>query len=128
TAVLARTTNFHLALGLASGVGFFGNTTIICVTTLLQTLSPNYIRGRVMGVNSLLSTATNVAVNFIIWRLPNSDRLVLQTLDGIAVLLAVIAATGLWMEATRGPNLSRFLNVLWRIDRAFTLVWHRCRW
>ncbi len=128
TAVLARTTNFHLALGLAFGVGFFGNTTIICVTTLLQTLSPNYIRGRVMGVNSLLSTATNVAVNFIIWRLPNSDRLVLQTLDGIAVLLAVIAATGLWMEATRGPNLSRFLNVLWRIDRAFTLVWHRCRW
>src|SRR5690606_14955510 len=93
-----------------------------------QSLSPNYMRGRIMGVNSLASTATNVAVNFIIWQLPNSDVLVIHTLQGLGITLAVIAVLGLWMETTRGPIDSKTLNVIWRASRAYTLVWHRVRW
>lgn len=128
TVVLAWTKEFPIALVLAFGIGFFGNTTIICITTLLQSLTPNYVRGRVMGVNSLASTATNVAVNFIIWQLPNSDVLVIQTLQGLGICLAIIAIIGLWLETTHGPHTSRALNAIWRLDRAYTLVWHRVRW
>jgi len=128
TFALAWSRSYYFALLMAFGVGFFGNTAIICITTLLQSLSPNYIRGRVMGVNSLASTATNVAVNFIIWQLPNSDTLVIGMLQGLGLLLIVIAVAGLWMETTRTPTPSKTLNVVWRVCRTYALVWHRVRW
>jgi len=125
----ALTVNHSFAVGvaLAFAVGFFGNTTIICVTTLIQALSPDYMRGRVMGVNSLLDTAMTVAVNLIIWQLPNADSVVITITKVMAAAMVVTAVIGLYRELTPGPTTNRMLNVMWRINRLYTFVWHRLR-
>ena len=127
TGYLSLTHSYAMALPLAFGVGFFGNTTIICVTTLLQGISPNYMRGRVMGFNTLANTTSNVAINLIIWRMPDADNVIINILRILAWVLAAVALTGLWVDMTRGPMPTRLANVLWRIGRAYTLVWHRVR-
>lgn len=128
TSGLAFSANYTVGLAMAFGVGFFGNTTIVCITTLLQSITPNFIRGRVMGLNLLANTTTNVTVNFIIWRMNNADTLIITTLKVMSVLLGVIAAWGLWQQCTRGPLSTRLENVVLRCFRAYLLIWHRLRW
>ncbi len=128
TAFLAMSRSYEVALMLAFGVGFFGNTTIICIATLLQTISPNFIRGRVMGTNTLVSTVTTVAVNFVIWRLPNADTIIISVLQVASLFMAATAILGLWRQTSRGPLKIRSLNVMWHFARGYLLVWHRLRW
>jgi 1-acyl-sn-glycerol-3-phosphate acyltransferase len=118
---------FPLGVVLAFAVGFFGNTTIICVTTLIQALSPDYMRGRIMGVNSLLDTIVTVAVNLIIWLLPNADSLVITITKVMAAAMVLIATIGLYREMALRPTANRTLNAMWRINRLYTFVWHRLR-
>lgn len=128
TALLAANRSYEVALGLAFCIGFFGNTTIICVVTLLQAVSPNYLRGRVMGVYTLMTTVSTVAINFIIWRIADADRVIVPVLLGVALLMAVVALWSLWLQMTRGAAPTRISNALWRTVRAFVLVWHRLVW
>ena len=125
---LAFVTRYAPALGLAFGIGFFGNTTLICVATLLQALSPNHIRGRVMGLNTLASTITTVGVNLVIWQIPNADGYIIVGLKFGAMTLAFVAVWGLWRCLVHGPLETRRLNCYWHIVRSFILVWHRLRW
>jgi MFS family permease len=67
----------------AFGLGFTGNVAIVIVITLLQTISPNYVRGRVMGINSMINTICTVSVYLMIWRMPNADT-------GIIVVLWIL--------------------------------------
>lgn len=120
--------SYAIGLGLAVLAGFFGNTAMICVATLTQSLTPNYVRGRVFGARELLSTALAVAINFVVWRLPNADRWIVPVMYGCAALLGAVALRSLWRQLTRGPHAQRAVNFCWRIDRAYTLIWHRLRW
>ncbi len=110
------------------GVGFFGNTAMICVATLTQSIAPNYIRGRVFGVRDLVSLASAVIVNLVIWQMPHADAAMIPTTLVMGSLLALVGVWGLWRELTRGPMATRTLNCFWRIDRAYLLIWHRLRW
>ena len=79
-ALLGACTNYWVALVFAFGVGVFGNMAIVSIATMLQSLSPNYMRGRVMGMNAMLNTTTNVLVNFVIWQTPNADEMIIWSL------------------------------------------------
>jgi 1-acyl-sn-glycerol-3-phosphate acyltransferase len=127
-ALMAVNRNYKVALALSYGTGFFGNAAMICVATLTQSLSPDHIRGRVFGVRDLLNPLSAVLVNLIIWWLPNADQYMVATLGLAAAVLTIVAALGLRRQIISGPQATAGQNVLWRLDRAFTLVWHRFQW
>ncbi len=83
---------------------------------------------RIMGVNSVAGTVTNLAVNFAIWRMPNADPLLIWTMLVVGPMLALVGVIYLFVEITRGPLPMRRLNVTWRLCRVYMLVWHRLEW
>jgi 1-acyl-sn-glycerol-3-phosphate acyltransferase len=117
-----------LAFLFAFGIGFFGNITIVAAMTILQSISPNYIRGRVMGLNSLGSTIFSVITYFAIWRLPNADANILYVLYLLGPVLIIVGTVALRRHLVRGPQFTKPLNVLWRGTRLFVLIWHRLQW
>ena len=106
-------------------IGIGGNLTIVGVLTMLQSITPNYVRGRVMGLNSLLNTVFSVLTYFMIWRLPSADTNILYALYALGTLLIIVGETGLFRYLTHGPMPNRTANLLYRIDRLFCMVWHR---
>src|SRR5690606_5045505 len=93
-ACIAATRSYPLAVGLAAAAGFFGNVAMICVSTLTQSPTPDYIRGRVFGARELLPTISQVTVHLIIWRLPAADQWMVPALYATAGLLAFISLIG----------------------------------
>ncbi|MEX2212687.1 MAG: MFS transporter [Phycisphaeraceae bacterium] len=118
--------------GLAAtfGVGFFGNMAIICTFSLLMGIAPNYIRGRVMGINSLATTVAIVLANLIIWQLPTktADLIMVRSLWPTAAVLMIVGIWGFWALITRGPMPKQSQNIFWHLDRMFTLFWHGVTW
>lgn len=106
-------------------IGMFGNVVIITVLTLLQSVTPNYMRGRVMGINSMVNTAFSVTTYFTIWRLPSADENIIYALYALGGLLIVIGVYGVYRYLSRGPMPNRVANAAWRLDRLACLVWHR---
>jgi 1-acyl-sn-glycerol-3-phosphate acyltransferase len=106
-------------------IGMFGNVVIITVMTLLQSVTPNYMRGRVMGINSMVNTAFSVTTYFMIWRLPSADENIIYALYALGGSLIVIGVYGLYRYLSRGPMPNRVANAAWRLDRLACLVWHR---
>lgn len=127
-AAMAMNPSYGLGLALVLGTGFWGNTAMICVTTLTQSIAPDYIRGRVFGVRDLVDTLSAVIVNLVIWRLPNADQYMVATLMVVSGVLVLAAGWGLWVQITAGPFPKRGMNAAWRVCRAYMLVWHRLRW
>ncbi len=125
---LASNRSYALGLVLAFAIGFFGNAAMICVETLLQSLVPNYIRGRVFGVRDMASMVSAVLINLAIWRTPNIDERMVPLLYIIAGILALVSGIGGWLHLTRGPMTTRLANCVWRLWRIYCMVWHRARW
>ncbi|MEM6258159.1 MAG: MFS transporter [Planctomycetota bacterium] len=106
------------------GVGLFGNIAIIAAITTLQSICPNYIRGRIMGLNALVNTAFSVAVYGIIWQIPKADYWVLVIMLVLGPLLMAVGLTVLIRYLVSGPMPNRGANVCWRITRLFSFSWH----
>lgn len=128
TFLLATVPSYWLGLVLAFGVGLCGNVVIITVTSLLQSIAPDYIRGRVMGVTGALNTVSNVLINLAIWHMPNADRGILVTAAATGVAMLLVGGAGLVYALTRGPHPLRMQNLFWRLVRLYVLVWHRLEW
>ncbi len=106
-------------------IGLFGNVVIITVMTLLQSVTPNYMRGRVMGINSMVNTVFSVTTYLMIWRLPSADTNIIYALYGLGTLLILVGLIGLVRYLSQGPMPNRIANAIWRFNRLFCLVWHR---
>jgi len=106
-------------------IGLFGNVVIINVLTMLQSVTPNYMRGRVMGINSMVNTVFSVTTYFMIWQMPSADTDIIFALYGLGGLLIVVGVFGLINFMSCGPMPNRLANMFWRIERLFCLVWHR---
>ena len=105
-------------------IGVFGNVVIINVLTLLQSMTPNYMRGRVMGINSMVNTIFSVLTYFMIWKLPDSDRNIVIALYGLSAVLIAFGLVGLVRYLANGPMPNHVANMVWRLNRLFCIVWH----
>jgi len=124
---MAVNRSYNIGLLLSFGTGLCGNTAMVCVATMTQSITPDYIRGRVFGIRDLFNTTSAVLVNLWIWQLPHADQVMIVVLYAVASTLAMFAGWGLWLQMTSGP-FYRSANVAWRLCRAYTLVWHRLQW
>jgi len=109
-------------------IGICGNIAIVAILTLIQSMTPNYVRGRIMGLNALLSTALSVVTYLSIWRLPDADRNIVPVMFVLGPGLVIVGAWGLLAHLRSGPTGQANTNVLWHLNRLFVLVWHRLRW
>ena len=112
----------HFATGLF--VGIFGNMCVINVLSMLQAISPNYMRGRVMGLTNIVSTVGTITINGIIWQLPNADNWMLPVVLANAGILLIIGIGGLAYTLPLGPLPNKMANVCWRVTRLFCFSWH----
>lgn len=127
--LVALSPNYTFALIFTFGVGFFGYVGIVGSMTLLQLIVPNYIRGRVFAVLTLLSVVSAVIVNLAVWRMGESaDIYVLWCLAISGLVLIVIAMPLAYRMLTTGPMPNRLGNAIWHTGRAYLMVWHRVRW
>ncbi len=106
-------------------IGLFGNMIIISVMTLLQTSAANFIRGRVMGLNSMANTTCSVLTHLCIWRLPNADVNIRYVMLILGPVLLLLGLSQLIRYARSGPMLNPIANACWRIERLYCFVWHR---
>ena len=126
--VVAFVQVYWLALAASFLLGLFGNITIISALTLLQSITPNYIRGRVMGLDSMSSTAMSVIVSAIVYQMPNADRNILTVMYFVGPVMLLIGAVQLVRHMKSGPMDSPASNVFRRVERWACLVWHRLEW
>jgi len=124
---VALSHSYTLGVVLAALTGFFGNTAMICIATLTQSITPNRQRGRVFGIREMLTIFSVLIVNFAIWRLPDADRFMIIGLFVTAGVLGVVSLRGLYVQLTSGPFEIRRGNALWRIGRAYAFMWHRLK-
>lgn len=129
---LAFTPSYTVAIALCFIAGFFGNQALVVINTLTQSLSADYIRGRVFGIRDMTDNLSNIVVNAIIWLMPGADAWMLPALIGTATLLIVVAGASAWIELMRGPlypmNHRRKANFFWRLNQLFCLAMHRVQW
>ena len=85
--ILATVPVLIVAYGACLLIGISGNVAIVCILSLLQSITPNYVRGRIMCLNTLLNTFFSVATYFAIWQLPDADHNIVQVM---LVLLSLI--------------------------------------
>ncbi|XAM00230.1 MFS transporter [Phycisphaeraceae bacterium D3-23] len=107
------------------GVGLFGNIAIISALTVLQSICPNYIRGRIMGLNAMINTIFSVVVYGAIWQMPNADKGVVASMSIIGPMLILGGIIGMLRYLQSGPMPNRLANAFWRITRLFCYSWHR---
>lgn len=108
----------------ALGIGVFGNMAIVSILSLLQSITPNHIRGRVMGLNSLLNTIASVGVYGMVWQMPDADRNIVYVMAGLGPLLALVGFACLVVHLCSGP-LPPMTNALHRLDALWVYSWHR---
>ncbi len=60
--------------------------------------------------------------------LPEADWILIRSLYVLAVVMFGVVFYGVWRWMIRGPMPTGMVNVFWRFDRLYTLVWHRLRW
>lgn len=115
-------------LPMAFLVGLFGNIAIIASLTLIQSLSPGYIRGRVMGLTAVCDNLTILVVHWCVWQLPSADDNIVRILTVVGPLMAVAGAVWVVTYLRTGPLDTGLGNALYRLNRLYALVWHRVRW
>ncbi|MFA9477511.1 MFS transporter [Phycisphaerales bacterium AB-hyl4] len=106
-------------------VGLCGNVAIIALVTILQSITPNYIRGRTMGLNSMVNTIFSVTTYFLIWQLPDADENIVRVMFVLGPALIGVGLLGMARYLTVGPMPARLANAIWHANRAYALVWHR---
>lgn len=118
-----------LGMLMAFLLGVCGNMTIITSLTLVQSLSPSYIRGRVMGAAAIFDNGTIVAVHLLVWRLgERSDQLLLIAMKVMGPVMFLFGLAWLLAYLRAGTMKSPGANFFRHMIRLFCLVWHRMEW
>lgn len=143
---LAASPWMPLCFACALVAGIFGHIAMIGCVTLIQSTTPDYVLGRVMGLNSMLSTVGLVGVNLVvglpeIFRQLNhlglnvhapsgytADHWVLRATIASGLALALLGAWHGLRHWTRGHFSSRTTNLFWRLVNFLCLAWHRTQW
>jgi 1-acyl-sn-glycerol-3-phosphate acyltransferase len=124
---LAGALNVPWAVVAALATGYFGGMLMVVINTELQRFSPDRLRGRVFGAKAMAETIGHVIVAGLIWRSPDADDSMLAVTLFLAAAMILLAVAGFRRYVLHGPNPSRLLNMLWRIDRLYAYGFHRLK-
>jgi len=107
-------------------IGVCGNVAFITMISMLQSLTPDYIRGSVIGLSALVTTAVTVLVYFAIWKLPNADTNILIVVWGLGPLMIAIGLAVMVYYTRTGPYR---VSVNWPMHfvRLYMYSYHRLR-
>ena len=111
----------------AFSLGVFGNVAIVTVLSLLQSTTPDYVRGSVLGFNAVASTILSVVIYFVLWRSPDSDAWVIYGFQVLGPLLAGVGLLTLVRYLRSGPLPTAGANLFRHLVRLFVFVVHRAR-
>lgn len=115
-----------LTLALAFGVGFFGNMAIIATITLIQSFSPGYVRGRVMGITAVIDNLAMVLIYLLVWQVNDADARTRMALFIVGPLMILVGGFLLFRHFQRGPMTGDWgVNAIWRMVRFFSYSYHR---
>ncbi len=104
----------------------FGSIMFISVDTLLQRIVPDFMRGRVMGVRDLVTTAGLITMTLPMALLPDMHVLVVKLVYAMGTL-SLLLGIGLVIFYYRGQPLPAGQAVILRIFRVYMVVWHGYR-
>ncbi|MEO1235298.1 MAG: 1-acyl-sn-glycerol-3-phosphate acyltransferase, partial [Planctomycetota bacterium] len=127
--LFAWSPNAWVGAAVAFGLGVVGNVVIITSLTMVQALSPSFVRGRVMGVAAVADNLTIIFVHLAVWQMgERSDRLLVIVMQLMGP--AMLAFGGVWLlrYMCRGPMPTAGANFFWHLCRLFCLVYHRLEW
>ncbi len=125
--VVALVHSYKVALIFGTLAGFFGNTAMICMATLTQSLTPNYIRGRVFGLRDVLTTLSIVLINALIWQMPQADQWMVPSLLVTSVILALVSIVSMIYMMRVGLTPCPKANIIWHGCQLYSQVWHRLK-
>ncbi|MFW6336452.1 MAG: MFS transporter, partial [Phycisphaeraceae bacterium] len=121
TSISARWTMYPAALA----VGACGNVAIVSIVSLLQSVSPDRVRGCVMGANAMVTTTFTTLVYFVIWRVPGADEAMQPVLLVVGPVLVGVGAVTLVRHLRSGPMANPGAHFFWHASRLFVYVYHR---
>ncbi len=123
---------YPVMLASAFLVGLSGNVTIIMTVTLIQSITPNYIRGRVMGVDAIVNTLVSVLTQLAVWQSPrlgwDADQIIFPVLYVLGAVLVMVGTVQFLRYMRQGPMPNPAANFFRHFERWFCLVWHRLEW
>lgn len=115
-------------LAIAFITGLFATAILVPINTMLQRLTPDYIRGRVFASKEILTEVGKVLIAFALWKAPNTDPIMRPLGVAIGVILLIAAIYGLFkFVLKRGPGATYTQNFLYRFNRLYTQGLHRLR-
>ena len=109
----------------ALGVGACGNVAIISIVSMLQSVSPERVRGSVMGANAMVTNTFNMFVYLAIWQSPAADELIRPALLIVGPGLAIVGAFVLVRHLRSGPMQAAAAHLFWHASRLFVFAYHR---
>jgi MFS family permease len=105
TILFAVSTNFYLSLFMLAGTGFFDTVSMVIRGTIVQSFTPNEMRGRVSAVNSLFIGSSNELGAFESGAAARLMGLVPSVIFGGTMTLVTVAFAWLRAPKLRGLDL-----------------------
>jgi len=116
---------FAVGVVCALGIGFFAGLLLVALNTLIQRITPDFMRGRIFGAKEFIQESGKVAASLAIWRIPGSNAWMSPITLMLAAALAAVSIFALLRYAMSGPTGNGVLNLLWRFARLWTEALHR---
>lgn len=111
---------------LLMGAAFLGAVLLVSLETLLARITPDYVRGRVMGVKDVATTAGLLVPIIPLALYPGVDKYMRPVLGGMAVFVFAVGAF-LVIHYYRRQPIPWKAAILFRLGRMVLVVLHRYR-
>ena len=108
--LFALSTSFYLSLFLLALAGMFDNVSVVVRSTIMQTLTPDSMRGRVSAVNTIFIGSSNEIGAFESGVAAKVLGLVPSVVFGGLMTLVVVAASFKFAPSLRKLNLAKELS------------------
>ena len=108
--LFALSKNFYLSLFILSLSGMFDNVSVVVRSTIMQTLTPDNMKGRVSSVNSMFIGSSNEIGEFESGITARSFGTIPSVVIGGCMTLLVVAITAVKAPLLRTLNLAKEIN------------------
>lgn len=109
-------------------IGFHAGILIVALNSLLQRISPDFLRARIFGAKEVITQIGKVAISFAIWQLGNDSNPAMLPLTLLfAGIMMASAVYGLFRFVLTGPSKKKTLNLCWRFVRLYSFAFHKLK-